>query len=346
MMRNILTTVVLIVLLGGVTLPCSAQTNAELFNYFQQSGLSQDQLTAIHKGVAVAKNLDSRVPAEIFVFGVVYINAAPESYVKFAYDFDRLRSMPATLATEKFGDSPQLSDLKGFSLDSKDIQDLKDCKPDNCNIQIPASSIAEVHQSINWSAPDVAQQVNGLAQKKMLKFLLAYQKEGNQVLGVYNDKHDPAQVPEQFKYMLSYNKVLPKVLPDFYNYLLDYPNAKPANTEDMFYWADVKFGLKPTLRVVHVVTMQGNSPHTPAYAIAEKQLYSSHYFETALSLTYCFRSEDPKQPGFYLIMVMGSEQAGLTGFKGSIVRKAAVSRSASSLQSSLASIKNTLEKDQ
>jgi hypothetical protein len=45
-------------------------------------------------------------------------------------------------------------------------------------------------------------------------------------------------------------------------------------------------------------------------------------------------------------MVMGSQQAGLTGFKGSIVRKAAVSRSASSLQKSLASIKDTLGKNQ
>jgi hypothetical protein len=84
--------------------------------------------------------------------------------------------------------------------------------------------------------------------------------------------------------------------------------------------------------------MQGNNPHEPAYTIAEKQLYSSHYFETALDLTYCIRSDDPKQPGFYLIMLMGSEQAGLTGFKGSIVRKVAVDKSASSLQKSLASM--------
>jgi len=35
----------------------------------------------------------------------------------------------------------------------------------------------------------------------------------------------------------------------------------------------VKFGLKPTLRIVQVVTMQGNNPNEPAYAIAEKQLY-------------------------------------------------------------------------
>lgn len=347
MIRNLLLTAVLIVMVAGATIPCNSQTNAELFNYFQQYvNLSQEQIAAVRNGEAFAKNLDSRGPAEIFVFGVVYVNAAPESYVKFAYDFNRLRTMPEYLAIEKFSSPPQLSDLKGFSLDDEDIKNLKDCKADKCDLQIPASGIEDLHRTVNWSAPDVDQQVNQLAQEKMLHFILAYQKEGNQVLGVYNDKHNPTEVPEQFKYMLSYTKVLPKALPDFYNYLLDYPAAKPANVENMFYWANVKFGLKPTLRAVQVVSMQGNNPQEPAYTIAEKQLYSSHYFETALDLTYCIRSDDPKQPGFYLIMMMGSEQAGLTGLEGSIVRKVAVGRSVSSLHKSLTSIKNTLEQHQ
>jgi hypothetical protein len=63
-----------------------------------------------------------------------------------------------------------------------------------------------------------------------------------------------------------------------------------------------------------------------------------------LDLSFCVRGTDnPKQPGFYLITVMGSEQAGLTGAKGAIVRKAAVGRSVSNLQSGLTTIKNTLE---
>jgi hypothetical protein len=137
---------------------------------------------------------------------------------------------------------------------------------------------------------------------------------------------------------------LPKYLPDFQRYLLAYPNAKSENMNDMFYWAKVKFGLKPTLRVVHVVTLRGRSANEAAYAIAEKQLYSSHDFETALDLTFCVRAtDDPKQPGFYLIKAMGSEQAGLTGVKGSMVRKVAVGRSASSLEKSLAAIKTMLE---
>ncbi|MGA2262943.1 MAG: hypothetical protein ABSH28_16110 [Acidobacteriota bacterium] len=147
--------------------------------------------------------------------------------------------------------------------------------------------------------------------------------------------------------MLSYTKALPEHLPDFYHYLLAYPNAKPANVEDTFYWARVKFGLKPTLRVVQVVTMRGNPAEQVAYAIAEKQLYSSHYFETALDLSFCVRgSDDAKHPGFYLIMAMGSEQMGLTGVKGSIVRKVVVGRSVSNLRDALTTIRNTLEGNQ
>src|SRR5260370_9528071 len=132
--------------------------------------------------------------------------------------------------------------------------------------------------------------------------------------------------------MLSYSRALPKYLPDFYGYLLTYPNGRPANVEDTFYWAKVKFGLKPTLRLVQVVTMRGNPADEIAYAIAEKQLYSSHYFETALDLSFCVRgSDNQKRPGFYLIMAMGSEQAGLSAVNDSVVRKAAVRRSVSSL---------------
>jgi hypothetical protein len=186
--------------------------------------------------------------------------------------------------------------------------------------------------------------VNQYLQRTAIERLLAYQRDGNEALGVYNDKRDPTQVPQQFSYMLSYSKVLPDQLPEFYRYLLAYPKAKPANVEDTFYWARVKFGLKPTLRVVQMVTMHGEASDPVAYAIAEKQLYSSHYFETALDLSFCVRgSNNPKQPGFYLIMAMGSEQAGLTGVKGSIVRKAAVGRSVSNLQNALTTIRDTLE---
>jgi hypothetical protein len=345
--KGALAAVALMISILAPVLPASAQ-DPKLMKFFQDSvALTPDQIAAIRSGQPVAKNLPSRVPAEVFLFGAIYIHATPESYLKFAQDFDRLRKLPDYLALGVFGNPPRASDLKGFSFDNDDIKALKDCKPGDCLIQMPASSIEALQSSIDWSAPDVGDQVNRQLQKTALQRLLDYQQQGNPVLGVYNDKRDPTEVPQQFAYMLSYSKALPENLPDFYEYLLDYPRAKPSNVEDTFYWARVKFGLKPTLRIVQMVTLHGNPGDPVAYAIAQKQLYASHYFETALDLSFCVRgSDDSKQPGFYLIMAMGSEQAGLTGIKGSIVRKTAVGRSVSNLQNALKNIKTTLEGNQ
>ena len=335
----------LLIITAGMPLQGFSQSNPDLQAFFRQSiGLTEDQIAVIRNGQAIAKAVPSRIPDEIFLFGAVYIHAAPEAYLRFARDFDRLRKLPSYLALGEFNNPPQLSDLKDFSFDNEDIQALRRCKPGACLIQAPASSIEDFHRSIDWSASNVNAQVNELSRKTALQFLLAYQQDGNQVFGVYNDKRKPTEVAQQFTYMLSYDNGLMERLPEFYQYLLSYPNAKPASVENTFYWAKVKFGLKPTLRIVHVVTMRGNPADEVAYAIAEKQLYSSHYFSTALDLSFCVRgSEDPKNQGFYLIMAMGSEQAGLTGFKGSIVREAAVSRSVSSLRNALTTIRNTLE---
>jgi hypothetical protein len=338
-----------LIFVSGAASTCSPQTNPSLQTYFKDYiGLTDEQIANIRAGHAFAKNLHSRTADEIFVFGAVYVNAAPESYLQFARDFNRLRSVPGFLAVKEFSDPPQLSDVKDMTFDSEDLKELKNCKPGDCKIQMPASSIEEVHKLSDWSAPNVEDQVEQLLHKRVVDRVTSYQREGNEALGTYNDKRNPTEVPEQFKYMLSYSRALPKYLPDFYRYLLSYPAAEPANVENSFYWARVKFGLKPTLRVVHVVTMlHGNATVEPVYAIAEKQLYSSHYFETALDLTFCVRDvSDPKATGFYLIKAMGSEQAGLTGFKGSIVRKVATDRSAASLQKSLSAIKDALEHGQ
>lgn len=112
--------------------------------------------------------------------------------------------------------------------------------------------------------------MNQLLRKSALRSLLAYQRDGN--------KHEPFEVQRQFAFLLSYYSVLPELSPEFHRYLLDYFGARPANVEDSFYWPKVNFGLKPTVRLVHVTIMRGDTSDRVAFAIAEKQLYVSHYF--------------------------------------------------------------------
>ena len=94
------------------------------------------------------------------------------------------------------------------------------------------------------------------------------------------------------------------------------------------YWEKVNFGMKPTIRINHAVIYNVKAQGRDISVVAIKQLYASHYFHTALDLTVCVA--DPSAPGgFYLLTLKGSEQDGLTGVKGSILRKVVVKRSAS-----------------
>lgn len=163
-------------------------------------------------------------------------------------------------------------------------------------------------------------------------------------IGTYRDKKHPAVVADTFQSLVSRSKALPVYLPGLDRYLLDYPDGKSENIESQFYWEKVNFGLKPTLRIVQAILYRGTSSSDPAYAIAVKQLYASHYFETALDLTVCVRDQEhPEHPGIYLVTLKGSQQAGLTGLKGGIVRKVAVDKTRASLERALGAIKARLE---
>ncbi len=252
-----------------------------------------------------------------------------------------MRKLPGYLAIQSFSDPPQLSDLEGFTLEKQDIDELKNCKVGHCEVQLPTEAMEGFKQSIDWSAPDVADRVNHLARQMALQALLNYMNGGNTALGVYRDKNHPAAVAETFETLITRLSALPVYLPELNEYLLEYPKAKSDKVQAGFYWEEVNFGLKPTFRIVQRVVYRGASPSDPAYAIAEKQLYASHYFESALDLTVCVR--DAQRPGFYIITVKGSKQAGLTGLKGSIVRKVAVDKARSSLERVLITIKQRLE---
>jgi hypothetical protein len=318
---------------------------AEPFQFFRKYvGLNDDQIAAIRAGEPIVRILDSPTPDEVFVFGGVYVRSTPEDYLKLASNVNSLRKLPDYLAIRKFSEPPRLADLDGFTLEPQDVRELRKCKPEHCEVQLPSDAIEAFQRSVDWSAPDTAEQINRLAKEMVLEALVRYQHGGNAALGTYRDKNHPTAVADAFQSLLSRAKALPAYLPELDRYLLDYPNTQSENIKSDFYWEKVNFGLKPTIRVVQAIVYRGASPTDPAYAVALKQLYASHYFETALDLTVCIRDEEnQKHPGFYLITLKGSRQAGLTGLKGSIVRKVAVDKTRSSLEKALAAIKQELE---
>jgi hypothetical protein len=308
---------------------------------FAQLGLTAGEQKSIDAGRPVAKVLPWGGPSEVFVLGVVYIEASPDAYLKAARDVGRLARTPGYIAIGELPATLTDMSLATLTLDPDDIKALRSCKEGDCDVQLPTRAIQAFRDAVNWSQPDAASQANALARGMILDLVREYRRGGNAALGVYRDKQHPARVADQFERMVSRSIDLPEALPNLRRYLLQYPNVDLPGADSFFYWEKVDFGMKPTVRVNHGVICRAPGGVS---AVAIKQLYASHYFHTALDVSVCVpETAKPGRRGFYLITLKASEQEGLTGLKGSTLRKIAIGRIRSSLETALAVIKSSLE---
>lgn len=312
---------------------------------FRDVGLTSQQTAAIDAGRPVAKVLPWGDPSEVYVFGAVHVEGSPDTYLEAARDVARLSSTPGYLGIGEIREDATVAELSALAFDPGDVKALGNCREGSCDVQLPTSEIQRFRDSVDWSRPDAADQVNALARPAVLRMVQAYRGGGNEALGEYRDKEHPARVADQFQTMIGRASVLPDVLPELRRYLLEYPNVALAGADSFFYWEKVSFGLKPTIRVNHAVIYRGTAQGRDFGVVAIKQLYATHYFHTALDMTVCVADEATgNSRGFYLLTLKGSKQEGLTGVKGSILRKVVVDKTRSSLESALASIKRSVER--
>lgn len=311
---------------------------------FTDLGLTAQQMAAIDAGRPVAKVLSWGGPSEVYVFGAVHVDSSPDVYLEAARNVGRLSGTTGYQGIGEIRENATVADLSALALDPDDVKALRNCREGSCDVQLPTTAIQAFHDGVNWSRPDVADQANAIARPKVLDLIQGYQRGGNEVLGEYRDKEHPARIGEQFGTMIGRASALPDVLPELRRYLLEYPHAELAGADSFFYWEKVTFGMKPTIRVNHAVIYRGRTQGRDIGVVAIKQLYATHYFHTALDMSVCVDDGSPATPhGFYLLTLKGSQQEGLTGVKGSMLRKIVVDKTRSSLESALASIKRTLE---
>lgn len=302
---------------------------------------TDEQVRTITSGKPFCREVQTPDAAEVVLYGGIWVKADPLAFVKQYAEVEKLVDGQAYLAARRFSNPPVESDLAKLTLDEEDVEQLRECKAGDCEVQLWKEAMPVFRTRVKWGAPDEREQANRLMRRVALGALQAYQRGGNQALGMYHDKDKPTAVAESFRTLLSRGKDLPRVFPQFYQYLTSYPAGKPANTWDFYYWENVKFGLKPTFRINHVLVHQPKGAATD-WVVASKQIYASHYFQTALDLWLCVR--DPaRKDGYYLLTLKGSRQDGLTGLTGKVVRRVAMGKTKESMERALARLKQRAE---
>ncbi len=320
--------------IGSVIL--SAQPQPRTF-FKDRIKLSDPEIQQIEQGHILTKVLSSQDKYGLLVFGAVYIKAPISKFAEAVRDVNSLLENKVYLAVQEFSQGaapPKLADFDRLELEKKDVDELHNCKPGECDIQI--IRIEEARNRIDWSTKDRYAQVNKLARERIYEGMATYMKGGLKAMGSYRDRSKPLSLYQATKDMVDNSYYLPQdKAGGIYNHIVNYPDGKLEGAEDLFYWEKIDFGQEPTIRVNHVTIFpKGAGP--VKLVVANKQLYATRYMRVALQMFYCVPDDqNPNKPGFFLIEMNDSRLPDFGGLKLGIVRKVATGKAVDATRDTL-----------
>lgn len=293
---------------------------------------------ALLAGNPLVKFVDADPSKEIAVLGAVWVNAPRRLYVEQVKNIEQFERGSSFRITKRISDPPSADDFAALTISDQDFEDLKDCKLGDCVLKLDEDGLQALRAEVDWRKPTAKADATALFRRLALQYVTGYREGGNARLGVHRDKDRPTFVANEFRSMIERLPRLGAELPDLTRYLLQYPKAPLANSTDFLYWQETQFGLKPTVRISHLVIQD----HPDGTVVASKMLYASHYFWTALELRVLL-SDPARGHGFWLVTVNRSRSDGLTGFTGRVIRSRVRSEVEDGTRAALVATKTKLE---
>ncbi len=290
-------------------------------------------------GGPVTKLLDADAGKEVAVFGAVWIGAPIRRYVEAMNDIEKFERGRRIGVTRRISTPPRLEDFAQLHLPEEDVRDLRSCRVGDCELKLDHKALETFRTEVDWNAPDTQAAAERVMRRLALEYVTGYLEEGNERLAVYRDNSRPTFVAEEFRSIVEEMPSLTADMPNVRGYLLGYPRAQLPGATSFLYWQETRFGLKPTIRISHLVVREGADDTV----VASKMLYASHYFWTALELRVLV--PDPARgPGFWFVTINRGRSDGLSGFLGLFVRRRVRSEVAQGALAALTLTKNLLER--
>ena len=289
-----------------VAAPLPAQAPAQLVTFLRQSiGLDAAQLALIERGEGVVKVLETKDRRDVALFGIITADVARDAYVARVRDFRTSLAAPSRTHFGIFSDPANAADVAAVTISMRDVADMKDCRPGDCVVKLPATDMQRIHEQTNWSGDDVQAQLGAYARRRLVEYITDYRKRGDSAMAIYDDRGNMnVHASAAFAGMLAESPYVYQNVPSLGRYLAAYPRERLAGATEVLFWSeDAMPRLRPILSVTHQVVY--TPPELPGVTIiAAKQLYANHYFEAALDVTCVVDRQLPDgRSGTYVLVL-------------------------------------------
>jgi hypothetical protein len=291
--------VALLALLATVAVPSYLETP------LKRRGFSSDELALARREPVVKELAADSGPTQLAVLGVVHIDAPPKQIAESLRRGRGLVKHEALKQSGTFSDPAVAADVASFRLPEEDLELLKVCKPGSCKFKLGELGF-ETFGQIDWSAPDAGERASAAARVRMVDYINAYREKGASALLVYTDKAEPMSLATGISQLIADTEYLDRYLPAIDRHLEKFPHDTTPGLEDHMHWSVEDYGYRPVTDVIHTVVYEPSDREAqePSVLIAQKHLFTSHYFFARLEYIALF-PDDPSaaRPGTYVVYV-------------------------------------------
>ena len=290
----------------------------------QNAHFDEKDLRDLAAGKPVARLLKTKHKSEVAGVGAIRIAVPRDFFLTQIDDIVRYKQLQADPAPEvgKFSSPPQLGDLAALALQPGEIDSLRDCRPGNCGLKLPAATIEKFGKEIRWSDNGADASANRLFREFLLARVEAYLQSGDEGLTAYHDKGSPVSLVAGFRELLADAPYVTRLAPNLADCLVRFPRCD-SGVQGFLYWSKEKFGhgLQPVTSATQVLIDREGTGDDGWIWEASKQLYANHYVDCSLGLMLMVEANEKSDaPAFYLVYLSRSRSDVLKGSLAGLVR--------------------------
>jgi hypothetical protein len=270
----------------------------------------------LEAGEAVVRLLP-RASREVAILAAVRVDVEGDRLLEWVREIEALKESEHVRAIGRFSNPPRLDDLAALSLEGRDLDAIRDCRPGSCGLKLSGEEMTRLAREAGEATGDWRQAVQDAYRRLVLARVEAYRASGYRGIAPYEDHRDPVAPGDEFSALLDRFGFLTRGLPRLATHLRQYP-ADPEGVESFLYWSKETLGGRPMVIVSHVFLVKPGLPGLPEAMSLSRHVYANHYITGAIAMTAVTGRRGGT--GGYLVYLNRSRVDVLGGVFGPITR--------------------------
>lgn len=256
---------------------------------------------------------------EIAVLAAVAVDFDGDRVAAWMRHIEALKKSAHVPAVGRFSDPAGPADMAAHEFGDDDLQHLRDCTLENCDVKLTAAEIAEVRAALDTAGDDWRPAAQDVFRRIAADRVTAYRRAGLQAVGPWADGHSETPPADVHRMLVDRSPYLTHKLPRVADHLAGFPHGSVAGAESFIYWSIDRFGGRPVTSATHVIIVRPQGPDHPDVLVAGKQIFATHYQNGSLSLTMLLRG--CPGPPHYLVYINRSSVDVVRGMMGWFARR-------------------------